>query len=189
MSDETLRALVAVFDDEWEGTFAKDVAHAIDAHVRAVVAEMKCDKAHVTCLQCKEELRMPLTEHECGGTVTITHARWEALLAERDELRAKLADMHEDYEASQDARAQNAADRAAAIARAEAAEAQRDGLADVLRRVATVGMSGLSEDGCMWCWDDEATEPGRYDPVHGPAHRPHCPIGLALARLSPKPGG
>ncbi len=144
MSDETLRALAAVFDDEWEGTFAKDVARAIDAHIRAVVAEMVYQRSPDT-----PEPRIGLVGKDVlfpdtnapTGTVTVTHARWEVLLAERD----------------------------AALARAEAAEAQRDELARIVANVqAHLAVRKLHIPACRWAADE---------------------LEEALARLSPKPGG
>ncbi len=235
MSDETLRALVAVFDDEWEGTFAKDVARAIDARIRAVCGEVmrtsggaatpagerrtadepafhapprgpeeggdstnKCSHPATCggtegmpfwCVQCgaiqwNRDLPWKVPEwRRVGPGSAVTHARWEALLAERDELRAKLADMHEDYEASQDARAQNAADRAAAIARAEAAEAQRDELS---RSVCGFLDSWHISHGRHW---DKTMQRGAGCPACIDERRLKDELCTALARLSPKPGG
>lgn len=64
---------------------------------------------------------------------------------------------------------------------AGAAEARQAPLVEALRRVATSGMYGVSEGGCLWCWDAR-------NPVYAPwkdesRHLDACPVGAALASL------
>ena len=77
------------------------------------------------------------------------------------------------------------------LAKVESAERERDtALARVreiesaLRRVANNGKEGVSEGGCLWCWEETVNAPQGtgYSPWRpdSPKHLPECPIGAAL---------
>jgi hypothetical protein len=75
-----------------------------------------------------------------------------------------------------------ATDEAAVRIAASLNKSEVDRMRSALERVATSGLDGASEEGCMWCLEARSVGVATYTPsmICAGVHIPDCPVGVAL---------